>query len=95
MMFVYVVFILFYVCVCIRVLLVGWLLCLLVGAWAWQCFVCRFICSLLPLLKVFLAVTPCAMPFCGFGRCFVSIVWWARLRQSSVESGCKAALVSR
>ena len=51
-MFVYVVFILFYVCVCIRVLLVGWLLWLLVGAWAWQCFACRFICSLLPLLKV-------------------------------------------
>ena len=86
---------LFYVCVCIRILLVGWLLWLLVGAWVWLGFACRFIYSLLPLLRMYFAVALCAMPFCGFGRCFVPIVWWARLRQSSVESGCKAALVSR
>ena len=62
-MFVYVVFILFYVCVCIRILHVGWLLWLLVGAWVRLCFACRFICSLLPLLRMCFAVTPCAMPF--------------------------------
>ena len=94
-MFVYVVFMLFSVCVCIRVLHVGWLLWLFVGAWVWSCFACRFICSLLPLLKVSLAVAPGVAPYCGFGRCFVPIVWWARLRKSSVESGCKVGLVSR
>ena len=58
------------------------------------CFACRFICSLLPLLKVFLAVAPGVAPYCGFGRCFVPIVWWAWLRQGSAGNGCKAALVS-
>ena len=86
---------LFSVCACIRVLLVDWLLWLLVGAWAWRCFACRFICSLLPLLRMRFAVAPSAMPFCGFGRCFVPIVWWARLRQGSVGNGCKVALLCR
>lgn len=85
---------LFYVCVCIRILLVGWLLWLLVGAWVWLCFACRFICSLLPLLRMCFAVAPCAMPFCDLGRRFVPIVWWAWLRQGSAGNGCKAALVS-
>jgi hypothetical protein len=39
-------------------------------------------------------VAPSGMPFCGFGRRFVPIVWWAWLRQGSAGNGCKAALVS-
>ena len=93
-LFVYVIFMLFFIWVCIRALFVDWLLWLLVGAWAWQCFACRFIYSLLPLLRVRFVVAPCAMPFCGFGRCFVQIVRWAWLRQGSAGNGCKAALVS-
>ena len=58
---------LFSVCACIRVLLVGWLLWLLVGAWAWRCFACRFICSLLPLLRFCFVVSPSAMPFVALG----------------------------
>lgn len=58
---------LFSVCVCIRVLHVGWLLWLFVGAWVRLCFACRFICSLLPLLRMCFAVTPCAMPFVALG----------------------------
>lgn len=85
---------LFYVCVCIRILLVGWLLWMLVGAWVRLCFACRFICSLLPLLRMRFVVAPSGMPFCGFGRRFVPIVWWAWLRQGSAGNGCKAALVS-
>ena len=86
---------LFYVYACVRVLLVGWLLWLRVGAWVRLCFACRFICSLLLLLRMRFVVTPCAMPFCGFGRCFVPIVWWAWLRQGSAGNGCKAALLCR